>query len=181
MLPAVHEISYGPFTKTTYTLTAERLQVVTRGGVGGASADIPVPAITGFYALTRKAAIRGPRSAVARAGQEITHAGGEPRRAREARERGALPVQLDAERGRVGGDVEDHRLAGDRAGPLGVAEDHAAGASRRGAGRGSGCTARRIRARSSSWRSRGRSASGTQRAERASRPSAAGAPPARHE
>ena len=77
MLPATYEIRYGPFTTTTYTLTAERLVVETRGGVGGASADIPVPAITGFFAVSRKVAVTGPRGAVARAGQELTKAGGE--------------------------------------------------------------------------------------------------------
>jgi len=76
-MSTVYEISYGPLTKTTYTLTAERLRVETQGGIGGASADIPISAITGFYARSRKVRVVGPRSAAVRVSQEATHSGGE--------------------------------------------------------------------------------------------------------
>ena len=77
MKPIVHEVSYGPFTKTTYTLTPERLHVETRGGIGGASANIPVAGMSGFFAVSRKARVVGPRSAIVRASQEIAKAGGQ--------------------------------------------------------------------------------------------------------
>jgi hypothetical protein len=67
--PVVHVLAFG-VARVTTTLTAERLTVVTTGGIGP-SLDVPVAAIRHVYVEELPTPGHGPRGAVLRAGQAI--------------------------------------------------------------------------------------------------------------